>query len=419
MFTTQQLYDVFKKKISNQEKADRLNISLEEYDSFKKIIYEVLDEEQDSLDKAIVEKLDKRFTLAFAEEGITPESYSSEYYEDLEKGTMKVTSTVTEEPKSAEEIMRILKIDTKKWKLSQYWNKQKGTKWEISALVSKIDNKQLNFETVLDAITVPAFPRIDQLIKSDKDPACGVISLQDLHFGKGDDRDLELELYQCIPDLISKATANYKLEQIVLVLGGDILNMDTFNDTTTSGTFLHSSGIATKAYLNAFRSCSKIIALLKQACNDLHIVYIPGNHDRLSSFHLLHALSQAFINNEDIFFDVEYSERKVKVYGENMFCFEHGDVAKKTTPLTYAVEFPIEWGTCKYRRLYTGHYHIKRTTVSEDEVHGFTTKILPSLSSTDYWHYHKKFTKSKKAAVLEINDKEKGMVAEYIYTINS
>ena len=40
---------------------------------------------------------------------------------DLENGTGKLSGTFDHEPKSAEEIITLLKIDTNKWKLSQYW----------------------------------------------------------------------------------------------------------------------------------------------------------------------------------------------------------------------------------------------------------------------------------------------------------
>ena len=91
MFTTQELYEVFKKKISNQEKADRLCISLDEYDYFKKLIYEVIDEEQDNLDRTFVQKLDAKLNNELPSIEIS----NTEYHEDLEKGTMKVTTLVS------------------------------------------------------------------------------------------------------------------------------------------------------------------------------------------------------------------------------------------------------------------------------------------------------------------------------------
>ena len=107
------------------------------------------------------------------------------------------------------------------------------------------------------------------------------------------------------------------------------------------------------------------------------------------------------------------------IYGSNMFCFEHGDIAKKDTPLVYATEFPLQWGQSAHRTLFTGHYHKKKTTeyVTENEEHGFSIKILPSLSQTDYWHYHNKFTGCKRAGVLELHHDAAGKMAEFQHII--
>ena len=70
---------------------------------------------------------------------------------DLENGTGKVSGTFDHEPKSASEIISLLKIDTTKWKLSQYWNKQMGDHWRVSALISQIKNpEQKFFENLLE-----------------------------------------------------------------------------------------------------------------------------------------------------------------------------------------------------------------------------------------------------------------------------
>jgi hypothetical protein len=213
---------------------------------------------------------------------------------------------------------------------------------------------------------------------------------------------------------------SHKLEKIIYVIGGDLLNMDTFTGTTTSGTPVDNAQRAQDAYKIAFDSLYWSINYLKQFCENLHVVYLPGNHDRLSSFHMAHALSKCF-DHEDysIYFDVEYAERKVVVYGDNMFAFEHGDVTKKNTPLVYATEFPLQWGKTIYRTCYTGHFHSKKTIeyITENEHNGFSVKHLPSLSSTDYWHYHNKFVGAKKQAIMEIHDLILGKVSEFIYTV--
>jgi DNA repair exonuclease SbcCD nuclease subunit len=201
------------------------------------------------------------------------------------------------------------------------------------------------------------------------------------------------------------------------VVGGDLINMDTFNGSTTSGTPVDNCMSATDAYMQAFDAMHWAINYIKQFCNNLEVVYIPGNHDRLSSYHMAHALSKCF-PTKDIVFNVDYSERKVVVYGHNFFAFEHGDVTKKNTPIVYATEFAKQWGNTLYRTCYTGHFHSKKTTeyITENEHTGFSIKHLPSLCSTDYWHYHNKFVGSKRQAVMEVHDKENGKVSEFTYT---
>lgn len=97
--------------------------------------------------------------------------------------------------------------------------------------------------------------------------------------------------------------------------------MDTFSGSTTSGTPVDNAQRAQQAYKEAFDALHWSISYLKQFCENLHVVYLPGNHDRLSSYHMAHALSKCFDTEDyNIYFDVEYAERKVVVYGHN-FCF--------------------------------------------------------------------------------------------------
>lgn len=343
-----------------------------------------------------------------------------EFKEDLEKGTAEIKGLSLTEPRTAEEIIELLKIDTKKWKLSSYWNKERHDGWFISAMVTAIKQEPKDMLAEVIANFTPQYqPIVDVLVNKKFDKDCvGVISTQDLHFGKEDNEDIVEHFKDAIEDLVHRAYMSHKLSKIIYVVGGDLLNMDTFSGTTTSGTPVDNAQRAQEAYKEAFDALYWSINYLKQFCIDLHVVYLPGNHDRLSSFHMAHALSKCF-DAEDISFDVEYSERKVVMYGRNMFAFEHGDVSKKNTALVYATEFPIEWGMATYRTCYTGHFHSKKTTeyITENEHNGFSIKHLPSLCSTDYWHYHNKYTGSKRQAIMEIHDVWKGKVSEFIYTV--
>jgi hypothetical protein len=343
-----------------------------------------------------------------------------EFKEDLDKGTAEIKGLSLTEPRTPEEIIELLKIDTTKWKLSSYWNKERHDGWFISAMVTAIKHESKDVLAEVIANFKPQYQPILNILVNEKfDRDCvGVISTQDLHFGKEDNEDIVEHFKDAIEDLVHRAYMSHKLTKIIYVVGGDLLNMDTFNGSTTSGTPVDNSQRAQEAYTEAFDALYWSINYLKQFCIDLHVVYLPGNHDRLSSFHMAHALSKCF-DAEDISFDVKYAERKVVMYGKNMFAFEHGDVSKKNTALVYATEFPIEWGMAKYRTCYTGHFHSKKTTefITENEHNGFSIKHLPSLCSTDYWHYHNKYTGSKRQAIMEIHDVWKGKISEFVYTV--
>ncbi|NBW34083.1 MAG: hypothetical protein EBR30_03525 [Cytophagia bacterium] len=441
------VYHSLKRKKSVETESERLGISLSQYQSIKSHIIDVVNKIGDSVDNVVLKLVQQRVTgnAPFSEEELIfeleqqldipyehrmckSEAASSvlEVHENLEAGTSKITGISSTEPRSPEEIIKILKIDTTKWRLSQYWNKEKGTKWLVSALVSRITQEeqvQNNFLEMLSEYKLPQFQPLDPaafwINATSPEKVCGVLSLQDLHFGKTGNEDMHEVLKNSIDYLVAKGYKNYVMEKMVMIIGPDTLNMDTFGGTTTKGTPVENSEMATEAYLKAFEALAWCIGHVKQFCENLEVVFISGNHDRLSSFHLLHALSQTFREWPNTVFNIDYAERKVITYGENMLCFEHGDVSAKNNPLVYAVEFPREWGACKHRMLYTGHYHGRRSKefVTENEEHGFVSRIIPALTSSDYYHYHNKYVGNKRSALLHLHEADKGLISEFVYSV--
>ena len=402
MTLLEQVKASLKWKKSNAETAAKLGISLEKFLELKKIVQ--------LTEPPVIEMYPKINKV-------------TEFKEDLEKGTAEIKGIAVHEPRTAEEIIEILKIDTKKWKLSSYWNKETHNGWMVSAMVTAIKKEPKDILADVIANLNPICQvKPDLKVINDKfDRGCvGIISTQDLHFGKEGNDNIVENFKDAIKTLSHRAYSSHRLEKIIYVIGGDLLNMDTFSGTTTSGTPVDNDMRAHEAYTQAFDALLWSINYLKQFCENLHIVYVPGNHDRLSSYHIAHALSKCF-DPEDfsIYFDVTYAERKVVLFGDNFFGFEHGDVTKKNTALVYATEFPLCWGHTTYRTCYTGHFHSKKTIeyTTENEHNGFSIKHLPSLCASDYWHYHNKFIGAKRQAIMEIHDREKGKVSEFIYTV--
>lgn len=433
MTTISAVYHSLKRKKSAEAEAERLGISISNYLTIKEKVLEVIQEVGPDIDEQIIAIVEERIAGkkgAIVELEIkasaVEENHVLEVHENLETGASRITGISSTEPRGPEEIIEILKIDTTKWKLSQYWNKEKGSKWLVSALVTRLpqeEQSKLSFLEILENYEIPQVPAIDPSAfwtnPSSEEKVCGILSLQDLHFGKPGNEDMGEILNRSVEYLIGKAHKNYLMEKVVFVIGPDTLNMDTFNGTTTKGTPVENSETATDAYLKAFNAICQAIGKVKQFCENMEVVFIPGNHDRLSSFHLLHAVSQAFKGWDGIAFNIEYAERKVIVYGQNMLCFEHGDVTAKNNPLVYAVEFPQQWGNAKYRMLYTGHWHGRKAKeyVTENEEHGFVTRVIPALTSSDYYHYHNKYVGNTRSAILHIHDSQKGLITEFVYSV--
>ena len=380
----------FKWKKTSEYCAEKLNITIEDYEKLKDYV-----KSQELL-----------------------ENSSTSYEYNLEKGEAKMETMSSSEPKSPKEIIDILNIDTTQWKLSSYWNKQMGDHWRVSAMVTKLkDNEVDDVAELLKNFQPKKHNLVKRIKTSGKVRTAGVLSLQDIHFGKEGNETIDKDFEETIIDLADRATRSHHLDKLYYVIGGDLINMDTWSGTTTSGTPVDNCMTATDAYMQAFDALQWSINYLKQFCDELQIVYIPGNHDRLSSFHLAHALSKCF-KDKNILWDVIYLERKVFVYGDNFFAFEHGDVNTKNSLLVYSMEYPKEWGNTLYRTLYTGHLHHKKKVeyITTSENTGFMLKILPSLSKTDYWHYHNKFVGSRRSGVLSLHTPNKGEICELTYS---
>ncbi len=239
------------------------------------------------------------------------------------------------------------------------------------------------------------------------DPCMLVIGLQDVHFGKnawakevGEDYDLEIAsgLYrQAVSDTLT-FFGRPNVSKIVFPIGGDFFHSNNFKSETESGTRLESvddrmskvfdCGVA--AVISAIEDCVAIA--------DTEVVWIPGNHDRESSWYLARLLGCKYENSPYVKIDYRDISRKYVRYGTNLIGLTHKP--NKKLPLTMAIEVPLEWGSTTTREVHTGHYHTRRTesfvTCYEDA--GVVHRILPSLSATDSWHFANSFIGNLRSA---------------------
>ena len=77
----------------------------------------------------------------------------SSYKENLDKGTLEISSVMSSEPRSPQEIIDIHKVDESIWKLSQYWSKEKSNGWLVCAMFVQKKTGEITHEDLLNDLS--------------------------------------------------------------------------------------------------------------------------------------------------------------------------------------------------------------------------------------------------------------------------
>ena len=247
-----------------------------------------------------------------------------------------------------------------------------------------------------------------------------VVDPADIHIGKlassfetGEDYNNQIAVQRVRDgvDGILRKSSGFNIDQIVLVVGNDILHIDTPKRTTTSGTFQDTDGMWYDNFLVAKKLYIEIIDKLMQVA-DVHVMYNPSNHDYTNGFFLADAIKSWYRDCENVSFDVSISHRKYYQYGNSLIGTTHGDGAKQQDlPLLMAQEAKLRWSKTKHRYVYMHHVHHK---IAKDYI-GVTVEALRSPSGTDSWHHRKGYQHAPKAVEGFIHSKDNGQIARFTH----
>lgn len=257
-----------------------------------------------------------------------------------------------------------------------------------------------------------------------KDGHLLVIDPADIHVGKlckafetGDEYNHKIAIERVksgVVGILSKAKG-FPIDQILFIIGNDILHTDNAKSTTTSGTFQDSDLMWYDAFNIAFKLYVENIETLTTVA-PVHIQYDPSNHDYLTGYFLAQSLQCWFRNNKNVKFSISPAHRKYFVYGKNLIGTTHGDGAKETDlALLMAHEAKENWNNCKHRYFYMHHIHHKK---SKDYM-SVCVEALRSPSGTDSWHHRNGYAHSPKAVEGYVHHKEFGQIARltHIFSI--
>ena len=237
----------------------------------------------------------------------------------------------------------------------------------------------------------------------------------DFHLGKlawheevGQNFDMKIGLSMFDHVLVDTLiTANQiKPEKIVFTVGNDFFHFDNIIQETTKGTRqdtdtrwqdLFVKGV--DALINAIDSLSHIA--------DVEVLYVPGNHDKQTSFDAFMCLKYFFHGNINIKFNENIQTRKYLLWGNTLLGFAHGKDEGKRIFECMQVEAAEQWGKSKFREFHMGHLHTEQDTIEKG---GVIYRRLPTVTSTDAWTFESGYVGSVRKVKLFVYDKECGLI---------
>jgi uncharacterized protein YdhG (YjbR/CyaY superfamily) len=251
------------------------------------------------------------------------------------------------------------------------------------------------------------------------------VNLPDAHFGKlswpqetggapYDSKIAQITYSQAVDALIER-TKMYKYDEVLYVVGNDILNAENSDSETTKGTVVDSDGRFVKTFWKARRTVIETIEkLLKIA--PVKVMAIYGNHDQLSSWHLADSVECFFHENKNVTVFNNPTYRKYYEFGKNMFLFTHGDKgSREDFPLLMATEQPEMFGRTQFHEAHCGHTHETKM----QEKHGVRVRVLPALCPADAWHSENGYIGNLRNAEAYIWNTKEGLIGTAVFNVDS
>ncbi len=348
-----------------------------------------------------------------------------------EKGTLKSTLETSFEPRTDIELAQLHKVDLTKYKISNYWTKQKSngkfTSSLLCTLIKQDSDLKSQKELLLKELKSEKFIPFLSKKLSNSGKYAYEINIPDVHFGKlswneesGEDYNLKIaedRYNKAINELLNLVNIN-EIERIIFPIGNDMINIDSRKNETFAGTKQDSDSRFFKIVRTVKNILIKNINSLSLIA-PVDVIIISGNHDPESMFMIGEMLDAYYHNCPNVNIDNSPKQRKYYQYGLNGFQYTHGNEENhKDLGLIFATEECKLWANTEFRFSKLGHFHKnkKLNYVSIDEHQGFQIQILPSLSGTDAWHNSKGYC-SKKQAKGFLYHKQNGQIAEYTYTL--
>lgn len=256
-----------------------------------------------------------------------------------------------------------------------------------------------------------------------------ILSLSDLHLDKksyieetGEVGNTELSMHRALHaaiDIIDRAEAAHDITRIYIIGGNDFFHANSAANTTKKGTPLDVDGRWNTSFKKGLSLITDIIEYAKTIA-PVEYITVLGNHSPEREFYLSVSLEAFYRNDEDVTVETVNNVRKYFRFGNSAFMLSHEFGNKeKDLPVIFAIENAKDFAESKYKYVLSGHIHSRKETMytGTSEQYGIVHKVMPSLSSTDAWHYENLFIANQKSCIGLVVNSKYGQIAELIYNV--
>jgi len=246
-----------------------------------------------------------------------------------------------------------------------------------------------------------------------------VLNLQDQHLGKlaanketghadWDIKIAERTYREAVTELMQKAPAA-RIDEVVMIVGSDMLQVDTDMSTTSKGTYVDSDSRLSKVFDTAAKMLTDVIEEIASRFK-VKVVVVAGNHDSATSHFLGRYVEAWFRTHPNVKVDASPCSRKYVGYGKTLVAFDHGDETKpKDLPLIIMRENQSTISQYRFIEALVGHYHHEQS----DDIKGIVVRVAPALCSPDKWHARAGFVGSIRRSQSLLYQRENGLEAIY------
>lgn len=369
------------------------------------------------------------------ENEVSHSSPSSAFAENAD-GTA-TTSAVSAEPiRTLADAVRVADVDLAVW----YVERWECTAWTVGVKVGdpptvvreqqyrvKLYLRRIVRRAIADALDAIYGRLADAAPKSKPakpgpapgEPFLAVLGLFDVHFGKlawasetGDNYDLkaaEAVYRNAVEDLIAERGGR-GIQRWILPIGNDFYHIDNSRNSTFAGTPQDTDGRYAKVIEAGEMAVIWAVERLIEVA-PVSVVWVPGNHDPTTSYHLARTVAAWFRKATRVSVDYGPSPRKYVHWNGTLLGLTHGNEERHDSlPSLMATERPREWSQSACREWLLGHMHRSRQwqTKPVDTYEGTVIRVLRSLTGTDAWHHRKGYVGASKAAECYFYGRDRG-----------